>query len=254
MKGPQQAESSFTDFAGGNLPHSIEAEQCLLGAILVNNEAYGFVSRLITPEDLFEPIHQKIYAVAGDLFSAGKLATPVTIENHLPADLDIPGTPLGQYLAKLCAEATTVINATDYAKIIYDLKHRREVIAIGEELRAIAASSPVDFSPDMLAQQTIERLGEIVTARTETHVPPRAYWQRSGSSVLGHGARRQDRRHHRRPKDPRQSRGRSAPWAACAEARRPGIGKSGLMQSCAPKAPVRMLVFKALASERRAVP
>jgi replicative DNA helicase len=55
----QRAENS--GFAG-YFPHNIEAEQGLLGAILINNQAYGLVSRLVTPEDLFEPIHQKIYA------------------------------------------------------------------------------------------------------------------------------------------------------------------------------------------------
>jgi replicative DNA helicase len=235
----QQAESSFTDFAGGNLPHSIEAEQGLLGAILINNEAYGVVSRLVMPEDLFEPIHQKIYALTGDLISAGKLATPVTLKNYLTADLDIAGMSLDRYLARLCAEATTVINAPDYAKTICDLAHRRTMMVIAEELRAIAAASPVDFSPDMLAQQTIERLDEIVTARTETHVPRVAIGEAAAhavdrmSSVMARGGKiggittglttldnLTDGLH----------RGELA-----LEAGRPGMGKTGLMQSCALK-------------------
>jgi replicative DNA helicase len=164
------AESNFSHVAGG-LPHSVEAEQGLLGAILINNEAHSLVSRLIETGDFYEPIHQRIYGVAGDLIGAGKLATPVTLKNHLPADLDIAGLSLNQYLARLCTEATTVINAPDYAKVIRDLAHRRSMMAIAEELQTIAAASPVDFSPDMLAQQMIERLDEIVVARTETHVP-----------------------------------------------------------------------------------
>jgi hypothetical protein len=121
MKGAthQRAESSFSDFAGG-LPHNIEAEQGLLGAILINNEAYSLVSRLIETGDFFEPIHREIYRVAGDLISVGKLATPVTLKSYLPADLDVAGMSLDRYLARLCAEATTVINAADYAKIDSD--------------------------------------------------------------------------------------------------------------------------------------
>jgi hypothetical protein len=164
------AQSSFGDFAGG-LPHSIEAEQGLLGAILINNEAYNLVARLVEARDLYEPIHQKIYGIAGDLIGAGKLATPVTLKNHLPADLDIAGLSLNQYLARLCAEATTVINAPDYAQLISDLAHRRSMMAIAEELQTIAAASPVDCSPDMLAHRAIERLDEIVTARSEPRVP-----------------------------------------------------------------------------------
>ena len=172
MKGAtqQRAKNSFSDFAGG-FPHSIEAEQGLLGATLTNNEAYSFVSRLIETGDFFEPIHQEIYRLASDLISVGKLATPITLKNYLPADLDIAGVSLGRYLARLCAEATTVINAPDYAKTICDLKHRRDLMVIGEELQAIAAGSRVDFSPDMLVHRAIERLDEIVTARSETRVP-----------------------------------------------------------------------------------
>jgi hypothetical protein len=161
--------SGFAEY----LPHNIEAEQGLLGAILINNEAYSLVARLVEVEHFFEPIHGRIYATAGSLIQAGRLATPFTLKDYLSADLDIAGMSLDRFLARLCAEATTVINAPDYAKTICDLAHRRTMMTIAEELRAIAASSPVDFSPDMLARQTIERLHEIVTARTETHVPVR---------------------------------------------------------------------------------
>ena len=88
------AESNFSHVAGG-LPHSIEAEQGLLGAILINNETYSLVSRLIETRDFYEPIHQRIYGVASDLISAGKLATPVTLKiiclpiSTLPAYLSI---------------------------------------------------------------------------------------------------------------------------------------------------------------------
>jgi uncharacterized protein YerC len=166
----QRAEDSV--FAGC-FPHNIEAEQSLLGAILINNQAYSLVARLVEIEHFFEPIRGRIYATARGLIQAGRLATPFTLKDYLPADLDIAGMSLDRYLARLCAEATTVVNAPDYAKTIRDLAHRRTMIAIAEELRASAALSPVDFSPDMLAQQTIERLYEIVTARTETHLSDR---------------------------------------------------------------------------------
>jgi replicative DNA helicase len=230
----------------------------LLGAILINNEALGVVERLIEAEHFFEPIHQQIYGATANLIRAGKLATPVTLKSYLPADLNIAGMSLNQYLARLCAEATTVINAPDYAKIICDLKHRRDLMAIGEELQAIAASSPVDFSPDMLAQQTIEPLDEIVTARTETHLPRVAIGDAAAHAVdqmtavmardgaiggITTGLKTLDNLAdglHRRE--------------FVLKAGRPGMGKSGVMQSCALKTAVRMLVFKALASERRAEP
>jgi replicative DNA helicase len=152
-------------------PHNIEAEQALLGAILINNEALTVVDGLIEVEYFFEPIHQQIYGAAASLIRSGKVATPVTLKNYLSANLDIAGMSLNQYLARLCAEATTVINAPDYAKTIADLAHRRTMITIAAEIQAVATDSPIDLSPDMLALQAIDRLDEIVMARTETSVP-----------------------------------------------------------------------------------
>ena len=76
-------------------PHNIEAEQALLGAILVNNEALYRVSDFLEPEHFFEPIHQKIYELARDLIRAGKIATPVTLKTFLDANVDIGGMTLG---------------------------------------------------------------------------------------------------------------------------------------------------------------
>src|SRR6478752_7334566 len=80
-------------------PHNIEAEQALLGAILVNNEAFYRVSDFLEPKHFFEPIHQCIFEVAAGLIRAGKLGTPVTLKTFLPAELDIAGLTVNQYLA-----------------------------------------------------------------------------------------------------------------------------------------------------------
>src|ERR1700758_2820675 len=102
-------------------PHNIEAEQALLGAILVNNEAFYRVSDFLEPKHFFEPIHQRIFELAAGLIRANKVATPVTLKTFLPADTDIAGLSVSQYLARLAAEATTIINAEDYGRTIYDL-------------------------------------------------------------------------------------------------------------------------------------
>src|SRR5215831_13389270 len=115
-------------------PHNIEAEQALLGAILVNNEAFYRVSDFLEPQHFFEPIHQKIFELTSSLIRAGKVASPVTLKTFLPADLDIAGLTPSQYLARLAAEATTVINAEDYGRTIYDLAIRRALVIIGEEM------------------------------------------------------------------------------------------------------------------------
>ena len=106
---------------GGAPPHNIEAEQCLLGAILINNQAYAVVSPNVEADDFFEPIHRQIFEVCASLIVTGKLATLITLKTFLPADLDIAGMKLNQYLARLVAEATTIINAPDYAQTVRDL-------------------------------------------------------------------------------------------------------------------------------------
>src|SRR6202162_2196129 len=95
----KQVEEPAQNFRSA--PHNIEAEQALLGAILVNNEAYYRVSDFLNPEHFFEPIHQKVFQVSRDLIRAGKIATPVTLKTFLDASIDIGGMTLGQYLARL---------------------------------------------------------------------------------------------------------------------------------------------------------
>jgi replicative DNA helicase len=142
-------------------PHNIEAEQALLGAVLVNNEAFYRVSDFLNPEHFFEPIHQKIYQVARDLVRAGKIATPVTLKTFLDAAIDIGGMTLGQYLARLAAEATTIINAEDYGHTIYDLSIRRALILVGEEMVNEAFDAAVDSSPRAQIEDAERKLFEL---------------------------------------------------------------------------------------------
>ena len=142
-------------------PHNIEAEQALLGAILVNNEAFYRVSDFLEPVHFFEPIHQKIYELASSLIRAGKVASPVTLKTFLPPDLDVAGMTPSQYLARLAAEATTVINAEDYGRTIYDLAIRRTLIIIGEDVVNVAYDAPVDLPPREQIEDAERRLYEL---------------------------------------------------------------------------------------------
>src|SRR5215813_4021318 len=84
-------------------PHNIEAEQSLLGAILINNEALYRVSDFLEPDHFFEPAHKQIFEIARSLIRTGKLASPVTLKTFLPADVNIDGMTVAQYLARLAA-------------------------------------------------------------------------------------------------------------------------------------------------------
>ena len=142
-------------------PHNIEAEQALLGAILVNNEALYRVSDFLEPEHFFEPIHQQLFDIARSLIRTGKLASPVTLKTFVPADFDIAGMTIAQYLARLAAEATTIINAVDYGRTVYDLAIRRDLIRIGEDMVNVAFAAPVDFAPRDQIEDAEKRLYEL---------------------------------------------------------------------------------------------
>src|ERR1700722_2787656 len=142
-------------------PHNIEVEQALLGAILVNNEAFYRVSDFLEPEHFFEPLHQKIYKDVSSLVRSGKSATPLTLKTFLPADLDVAGLTASQYLARLATEATTVINSADYGRNIYDLALRRALIGIGEVMVNLAYEAPIEVGPQAQIEDAERRLYEL---------------------------------------------------------------------------------------------
>ncbi|MEW6452203.1 MAG: replicative DNA helicase [Pseudomonadota bacterium] len=142
-------------------PQNLEAEQALLGAILVNNDAFYRVSDFLEPEHFVEPLHQQVYEIASKLIRAGKSASPITLKTFLPADIDVGGMNVSQYLARLAAEATTVINAADYGRTIGDLALRRNLIAIGEDMVNVAYDSPVDSAPREQIEDAESRLYQL---------------------------------------------------------------------------------------------
>src|ERR1700744_905015 len=144
-----------------NAPHNIEAEQSLLGAILVNNDAFYRVSDFLEPKHFYEQIHQIIYETAGSLIRRGKVATPVTLKTFLPAETDIGGMTVSQYLPRLPAQATTIINAQDYGRTVYDMALRRDLIRIGEDMVNVAFDAPVDFAPRAQIEDAERQLYEL---------------------------------------------------------------------------------------------
>lgn len=142
-------------------PHNIEAEQGLLGAILVNNDAFYRVSDFLEPKHFFEPIHQLIFETASSIIRAGKVATPVTLKTFVPADTDLGGITVAQYLARLAAEATTIINAQDYGRTVYDLSIRRDLIRVGEDMVNVAFDAPVDFAPRAQIEDAEKKLYDL---------------------------------------------------------------------------------------------
>jgi len=141
-------------------PQNIEAEQALLGAILVNNEAFYRVSDFLMPEHFYEPVHREIYEIAGKIIRAGKSATPITVKTYLPDQL-VAEMTMPQYLARLAAEATTVINAADYGQAIYDLAIRRNLIQIGEGMTSTAYDADVEMTAPKQIEEAEKQLFDL---------------------------------------------------------------------------------------------
>jgi replicative DNA helicase len=140
-------------------PHNLEAEQALLGAILVNNEAHDRVSGFLEPHHFYDPLHQQIYETAAKLIANGKQATPITLKTFFETAEPIDATlTVSQYLGRLAANAATIINARDYGRTIYDLATRRQLIVIGEDMVNTAYDSPVDFPPKEQIEEAETRL------------------------------------------------------------------------------------------------
>ena len=140
-------------------PHNLEAEQALLGAILVNNEANDRVSGFLEPQHFFDPLHQQIYETAAKLIAVGKQATPITLKTFFETAEPIgSGLSVPAYLGQLAAHATTIINVRDYARTVYDLATRRQLIVIGEDMVNAAYDSPVDFPPKEQIEEAETRL------------------------------------------------------------------------------------------------
>ena len=139
-------------------PHNVEAERQLLGAMLMNNETFFRVSDFLEPPHFFIEQHKAIYEKIGQLIRGGKVASPITLKTFYPADYQIAEMPVTQYLLRLASEATTIINAEDYGRIIHDLAVRRDLIRIGEDMVNIAYDAPIDMPPRAQIEDAERRL------------------------------------------------------------------------------------------------
>ncbi len=142
-------------------PHNIEVEQALLGAILINNEAFYRVSDFLEPQHFFDSLHAQIFEKAAQLIRLGKAADPRTIKSFLKEHEKVGDITVAEYLARLAYEATTIINAADYGRTIYDLAIRRSLIVIGEDMVNIAYEAPVDMAPRDQIEDAERRLFEL---------------------------------------------------------------------------------------------
>jgi len=164
-------------------PYNTEAEQALLGAILINNTAYYRVSEFLQPEHFGNAVHGRIFAAIGKLLGRGQIANPVTLKDLFDQDGALTEIGGAQYLARLAGAAAAIINAEDYGRAVHDLYLRRELIALGEDVVNDAFRQDLDDPAREQIERVEKKLFDLATTG-ETEGGFRAFGTALTSAIL----------------------------------------------------------------------
>ena len=128
------------------LPQNIDAEQALLGALLMDNDVYDRVSDFLEPEHFFVPVHGRLFEAARTLIVRGQVASAVTLKAYFASDEALADIGRDDYLERLVSSAVSLVHSGDYGRVITDLSLRRELIRLGEEVVSRGYDPAVDES------------------------------------------------------------------------------------------------------------
>lgn len=141
---------------------NIEAEQALIGLILVSNDIYDEVSTIIDSNKFFDPVHMKIYEVIENLIAKGLLVNPITLKNHFENNQGLKELGGQEYLVKITKFSTSVKQAIDYANIVHEMHVRRELIKISESvLNESSNTNEVNLSGEEIIQNAEKSLFDL---------------------------------------------------------------------------------------------
>ena len=143
------------------LPNNIEAEQSVIGSILVSNDILDDVSPIINYTKFYDPIHQKIFLAIENLISKGMLANPITLKNYFENDKNLIELEGHEYLVKITKFSTSLRQAIEYAKIIYDMHVRRELIKISETTIDNASNKNIDLPGEKIIEESEKLLFDL---------------------------------------------------------------------------------------------
>ncbi len=141
------------------LPNNIEAEQAVIGSILVTNEIFDEINTIISNLNFYDPMHQKIFSAIESLIYKGLLANPITLKSYFENDkdeLDIP-----EYLIKITKFSTSVRQTIEYSKIIYDMFVRRELIKISEQTIDSAKMNDLEINGQNIIEESEKLLFDL---------------------------------------------------------------------------------------------
>jgi replicative DNA helicase len=144
-------------------PHNFEAEQALLGTLLMNNRAIEAVAEFLRPEHFADAVHGRIYDACLALSMRNQIANPVTLKTYLAGDPGLAELGGDAYLARLAGAGTTIINAKDYGRLVFDLHLRRELIALGEDMVNDAFEPDIEIGANDQIEVAEQRLFDLAT-------------------------------------------------------------------------------------------
>ena len=148
------------------IPSNIEAEQHLLGSVLVNNDIIDEIANIINSEKFYDPIHIKIYEVIENLNSKGMIANPITLKNYFEKNQGLDDVGGVEYLVKLTRFSSSVKQAIDYAKIVHENYVKRELIQISHHIKDDTLNSDEDKSSDLIIEDAEKLLFDLAERGT----------------------------------------------------------------------------------------
>ena len=152
------------DFTPKTLPTNLEAEQAVLAAVLMNNQALERVSDFLTPEHFAHPAHQEIYKLAMRLFSAGQMFDIITAKTYLEQQGVLESVGGVEYLSELAGAGTTVVNVEQYGRVVYDNALRRQLIALGQNITDDAFIEDLDNPVSRQIEVAEQKLFDMATS------------------------------------------------------------------------------------------
>ncbi len=141
------------------LPNNIEAEQSVIGSILVSNELFDEVNTIISSTNFYDPMHQKIFSAIENLIYKGMLANPITLKNYFENEKDELNIP--EYLVKITKFSTASRQAIEYSRIIYDMFVRRELIKISENTIDLAKLNELNVNGQIIIEKSEKLLFDL---------------------------------------------------------------------------------------------
>ena len=141
------------------LPNNIEAEQSIIGSILISNEIFDEINIIVNSKNFYDPMHQRIFGAIEKLIYSGMLANPITLKNHFENDEDKINIP--DYLVKITKFSTSIRQAIEYSKIVYDLYVKRELIKLSEEIIDLAKLNDLEKNSQKIIENSEKSLFDL---------------------------------------------------------------------------------------------